>query len=69
MIRSENQTFFAFPFGANGDIPAPADYDGDGTTDATVFRPSTNTWFSNQTTNGVVITPFGAAGDQPVAGL
>ncbi|MEZ5307282.1 MAG: hypothetical protein R2684_09075 [Pyrinomonadaceae bacterium] len=36
---------------------------------ATVFRPSTNTWFSNQTTNGVVITPFGAAGDQPVAGL
>ncbi|MEZ5308854.1 MAG: hypothetical protein R2684_17045 [Pyrinomonadaceae bacterium] len=69
VIRSENQTFFAFPFGANGDIPAPADYDGDGTTDATVFRPSTNTWFSNQTTNGVVITPFGAAGDQPVAGL
>ncbi|MEZ5307501.1 MAG: VCBS repeat-containing protein [Pyrinomonadaceae bacterium] len=69
VIRSENQTFFAFPFGSNGDIPAPADYDGDGTTDATVFRPSTNTWFSNQTTNGVVITPFGSTGDIPVAGL
>ncbi|MEZ5305954.1 MAG: cytochrome c peroxidase [Pyrinomonadaceae bacterium] len=66
ILRSDDQTFFAFPFGTNGDIPAPADFDGDGIADATVFRPSTNTWYSNQTTSGVQVTPFGSSGDHPV---
>ena len=66
VLRSENQSFFAFPFGTNGDIPSPADYDGDGKTDATVFRPAGATWFVNKTSGGVLTVPFGASGDQPV---
>ena len=31
-------------FGQDGDLPAPGDYDGDGTTDPAFFRPSTGTW-------------------------
>jgi hypothetical protein len=27
VLRSEDNSFFAFPFGTNGDVPAPADYD------------------------------------------
>ena len=67
-LRSEDSNFFGFPFGANGDIPAAADYDGDGTADATVFRPSDTTWYSQQSSNGAVFTPFGIAGDEPVPG-
>ena len=66
VLRSEDQSFFAFPFGANGDIPSPADYDGDGKIDATVFRPAGATWFVNKTSGGVLTVPFGASGDQPV---
>ena len=66
VLRSDDASFFAFPFGANGDIPAPGDYDGDGTADPTVFRPSNSTWFSQQSTNGAVFTQFGINGDEPV---
>jgi phosphopantothenate synthetase len=38
------------------------DFDGDGDSDISVFRPSNNTWFVR---NGAT-TPFGAAGDIPV---
>ena len=30
--------------GVEGDVPVPADYDGDGVTDPTVFQPATGTW-------------------------
>ena len=63
---SEDSSFFAFPFGALGDIPVAGDYDGDGKTDAGVFRPSGNNWFIQRSTAGILITQFGSAGDAPL---
>jgi len=66
ILRSEDGSFYSVPFGASGDLPAPGDYDGDGKFDTAVFRPSSVTWFINRTTAGLLITSFGAGGDQPL---
>lgn len=66
MLTSETFGVYAFPFGTMGDIPAPGDYDGDGRTDAAVFRPSIGTWFVQRSTAGVFILQFGSAEDKPV---
>src|SRR5689334_16102437 len=66
VLRSENFSFFAFPFGGVGDVPAPGDYDGDGKWDAGVFRPSTSTFFVNRTTAGTLIQQFGVPTDRPI---
>jgi hypothetical protein len=60
VLRSEDSTFYGFPFGASGD------YDGDGKFDAAVFRPTNTTWYLNRSTSRVGIIGFGANGDQPV---
>lgn len=45
------------------------DFDGDGTADATVFRPSTGQWFTlNSGSNTVAFSTFGLNGDIPVNG-
>jgi hypothetical protein len=48
------------------DIPIPADFDGDGKADVTVFRPSTNVWYRVNSSNGEFSARvFGQNGDKP----
>ena len=52
------------PAMAQGPPLVPGDFDGDGDTDAAVFRPSTGRWYIRGITN----FPYGASGDIPVPG-
>jgi len=43
-----------------------ADFDGDGKTDVSVFRPSSSVWYVQGSTAGFTATQFGISTDQPV---
>jgi uncharacterized delta-60 repeat protein len=65
-LNSSDGAFVAVGFGANNDIPAPADFDRDGKADLTVFRPSDGNWYRLNSSNGAFVAqPFGANGDKP----
>jgi len=51
-----------------GDIPAPADYDGNGRTQYTIFRPSTQEWYKRKEDGSGNYAPvvFGSSTDIPV---
>jgi hypothetical protein len=46
--------FVAIPWGVTSDRPMRGDFDGDGKLDAAVFRPSDNTWYILQSSNGQI---------------
>ena len=51
------------------DLPTPADYDGDGIADVSVFRPSTGTWYRRNSSDGSFYAiQFGASADKPTIG-
>jgi len=53
-IRSLDGGRRGTPWGAPGDRPVPADYDGDGRADVAVWRPSTGEWFVMSSRTGAV---------------
>lgn len=61
--------FSAMRFGLPEDKPAPADFDGDGIADVTVFRPSTGTWYHLSLATGAFSAMvWGSPGDIPLTG-
>jgi FG-GAP-like repeat len=51
-----------YQWGANGDQPAPGDYDGDGKTDFSIFRPlSGQWWITKSSDNSTLAFQFGAS--------
>jgi hypothetical protein len=69
VLRSEDNSFYAVPFGTPTDIPVPGDYDGDGRFDNAVFRPSSANWYVDRTTAGTLIQQFGLPTDTPIPGV
>ena len=49
-------------YGLSSDVPVPADFDGDGTTDRAVYRPEYGGWY----VDGVATEFIGLSSDVPV---
>ena len=65
--KSSSGDVRAFQWGANGDIPVPGDYNGDGRADFALFRPSSGDWYVKVDSGAPVTGPqnWGAPGDIP----
>ncbi len=69
ILRWEDFSYYGGPFGSPTDLPVPGDYDGDGKADIAVFRPAEGNWYTQRSTEGFALLPFGVAGDKPIPGV
>ncbi len=60
--------FFLVGAGAMSSFAGVADFDGDGRTDLSVFRPSEGIWYVNRSTLGFTAIRWGISTDTPVPG-
>ncbi len=66
ILGGPGSTQVSFPWGAIGDIPVPGDFDGDGKTDFSIYRPSSGTWWIVKSSdNSYYAVQFGAACTPP----
>jgi hypothetical protein len=60
---------FRWGSGALNDVPAPGDFDGDGKSDHSVYRPGEGNWYIfGSATGSWSVVRFGSPGDVPVPG-
>lgn len=72
IIHSSTGAWSVFQYAVNGDLPAQADYDGDGRTDAAIYRPPSSgatygVWHIQGTSYGYYTYTWGEAGDLPAS--
>ena len=68
ILNSNTSTISYYSWGSSssGDIPIPADYDGDGKAEIAVWRPADGVWWIYNTQTGATsIFQFGLLGDRP----
>lgn len=65
--NDDGKTKTEYKLGKSGDIPVPADYDGDGQTDYAVFTPTSGVWKIHTSTATNRTVTFGNEGDVPFA--
>ena len=59
---------FVTSFACSGGVASRADFDGDGKTDLSIFRPSDGNWWLNRSNAGLTVVNFGLSGDIPTPG-
>ncbi|QQS41840.1 MAG: M20/M25/M40 family metallo-hydrolase [Acidobacteriota bacterium] len=69
LMRSSDQGTRGLAFGSPDDVPASADFTGDGKADVAFFRPSSGEWYVLRSEDDSFFAfPFGSPGDVPAPG-
>jgi len=68
ILRSSDNAVMTYNWGTDTDIPGAADFDGDGRADAAVYRPSTQMYYSiNSSDLGLQYVPINQSGNKTVS--